>query len=397
MTSLRGMTWNHPRGLWSLRAATEAYGRDVTVEWDARSLREFEETPVTELAERYDLMAIDHPFIGQATAAGALLPLDEHLPADLVGDLRASSVGPSFASYLAGGHLWALPVDAAAQVSAYRPDLLPGPPPRTWDEALALLADLPSGLTAEFPANPTHLLASFLTLCHHVADQGGARPASPESTASAARPPAWWRPDGPQPDVAAEAVSRLHKLLDLVNPESLEHDPIQTLNAMASGNSIAYVPLTFGYVSYARDGYAEHLIGFADVPSPRPEPAGSILGGVGLAVSARCTKPALATELAGWLASADCQRGVYAQAGGQPGHRSAWTDPGVNAASHGFFDSTLGTLDAAFVRDRGNGYPALQQRAGALLHEMVRRREQPAAVARELAGLWRSLRPRELA
>jgi multiple sugar transport system substrate-binding protein len=196
--------------------------------------------------------------------------------------------------------------------------------------------------------------------------------------------------------VAAEAVSRLHKLLDLVSPASLEHDPIQTLDAMASGNSIAYVPLTFGYVSYARDGYAGHLIGFADAPSPGPEPAGSILGGVGLAVSARCAEPAAATELAGWLASAGCQRGVYAKAGGQPGHRSAWTDPAVNAESHGFFASTLGTLDAAFVRDRGDGYPALQQRAGALLHQLVRRREQPTAVARELTGLWRSMRPSEL-
>jgi DNA-binding LacI/PurR family transcriptional regulator/ABC-type glycerol-3-phosphate transport system substrate-binding protein len=392
MTYLRGMTWNHPRGVWPLRAATEVFraGRDLDVEWDARSLREFEETPVAVLAEAYDLLAIDHPFIGQAAASGALLPLEAHLPEELIADLRAASVGPSFASYLGDGHLWALPVDAAAQVSAYRPDLLPGPPPRTWEEALTLLADLPAGLSAQFPANPTHLWGSFLTLCHHLAG-----PASARGRADAS-PPAWWRPDGPDPALAAEVVHRLQALLRLVDPVSLEHDPIQTLTAMASGDSVAYAPIVFGYVSYARDGYAEHLVRFADVPSPGPVPAGSMLGGVGLAVSARCADPALAATFAGWLASADCQRGIYASSGGQPGHRSAWTDPAVNAAAHGFFEDTLGTLDAAFVRDRGVEYPVLQQRAGALLHQLISRGERPAAVVSELAGLWRSLPAQEM-
>jgi hypothetical protein len=36
----------------------------------------------------------------------------------------------------------------------------------------------------------------------------------------------------------------------------------------------------------------------------------------------------------------DVQRGIYFAAGGQPGHRVAWLDEGVNAASSDFFRDT---------------------------------------------------------
>jgi multiple sugar transport system substrate-binding protein len=49
------------------------------------------------------------------------------------------------------------------------------------------------------------------------------------------------------------------------------------------------------------------------------------------------------------VADSEVQRTVYV-GGGQPGHRSAWTDEAVNAAAGGFFSNTLGTLDAALLR-----------------------------------------------
>ena len=63
-----------------------------------------------------------------------LLPLDELLPPAAIRDQAENTVGPSYESYLADGHLWAMAIDAACQVSSYRADLLDDQPPRTWDE-----------------------------------------------------------------------------------------------------------------------------------------------------------------------------------------------------------------------------------------------------------------------
>jgi multiple sugar transport system substrate-binding protein len=74
---------------------------------------------VAELARRYDLIVLDHPFAGQIAASGCLLPLD-----DLVAGQDAAFIGPSLVSYRLVGHIWALPIDAACRIAAYRPDLL---------------------------------------------------------------------------------------------------------------------------------------------------------------------------------------------------------------------------------------------------------------------------------
>ncbi|HEY3504683.1 MAG TPA: extracellular solute-binding protein [Actinocatenispora sp.] len=379
MSSLRGMTWSHRRGLAPLLHATERYG--VAIDWDARSLREFEDTPVAELAARYDLVAIDHPFMGQAAATGAFRALDELLPADVLAEQAAGSVGPSFRSYTWAGHQWALPMDAAAQVSAYRPDLVDAAP-ASWAEAEELLRALPAGTVGKLPANPTHLWASFLTLCHHEA--------GPSRTEVGVQGrPVWWPADGIVPDVAAAAAAALYRLLALVDPGSLAQDPIQVLDEMAAGAPVAYAPLVFGYSNYARDGYGARLVRFADAPGPDGTPAGTMLGGVGLAVSAACADPAAAARFAASVVAPDFQADGYAHAGGQPGHRRAWTDPVVNELTHGFFADTLATLDASFVRGRDTGYPAYQSDAGELLHELVRRRESPAAIVTALTERWR--------
>jgi multiple sugar transport system substrate-binding protein len=67
------------------------------------------------------------------------------------------------------------------------------------------------------------------------------------------------------------------------------------------------------------------------------------------------------------LASAATQRGLYAQCGGQPAHRSAWMDDRINANSNGFYRNTLATLDASYLRPRFDGYVAFQHTAGALV------------------------------
>ena len=48
---------------------------------------------------------------------------------------ESETVGKSYASYHIGGHQWALPIDAATQVQAIRPDLHPRPVLR-WREVM---------------------------------------------------------------------------------------------------------------------------------------------------------------------------------------------------------------------------------------------------------------------
>src|SRR6185312_1978357 len=107
-TALHGMTWDHPRGYDPLVACSAVWESrtGVSMEWERRPLQDFESFPVAELAERYDLIVIDHPHVGQITREQCLVPLDDGMD---VGSLEAQYVGRSLASYLWEGRLWALP------------------------------------------------------------------------------------------------------------------------------------------------------------------------------------------------------------------------------------------------------------------------------------------------
>ena len=80
---LQGITWDHPRRYAPLEVlAPEIESRfGCRIDWTRRSLRAFGDTPVTELARRFDLLIIDHPHCGQAARDGVLLPLDTLLTA----------------------------------------------------------------------------------------------------------------------------------------------------------------------------------------------------------------------------------------------------------------------------------------------------------------------------
>lgn len=373
---LRGMTWSHVRGRGPLIEACALTGIDV--EWQERSLAEFEDVPVVELAEQYDLIAIDHPFVGQAAATGALMALDEMLPTAVLAEHRDGVVGPSAASYYFDGHQWALAMDAAAQVSAWLPGTM-NSPPDTWDAVIEMLQRRPNGLHPAMPANPTHLFSSFLSLCHDTADPA-LRAADVELR------PTWWGADGIEPEIAAVAIGRLIRLLDLLDPRSLEMDPIDILEEMSGGGPANYAPLIFGYSNYARDGFRKEWVRFGDTPGT----TGTMTGGVGLAISARCADPERALRLATFIVSADFQPGGYVHSGGQPALRKAWIDERVNAVSHGFFAGTLATLDNGFLRGRDQRYPAFQRDAGRMLHDLLKHRSSPRVIAEDLNSRWRS-------
>ena len=359
-TTLRGMTWSHPRGIDPMLATAAAW-RDrtgVAIEWEKRSLQDFESFPVEELARQYDLIVIDHPHVGQVTAEQCLAPLDE------IAELSVNSVGGSYASYAYDGSQWAYPIDAAAQVQAYRPDITE--PARDWTDVLAMAR---AG-TVVLPMLAPHSLMSFYTLAGSL----GHALATGHELISA--------------DGGAETLTRLAELVALIEPSNFAMDPIAASEAMAREDAlVAVMPLGYGYVSYARDGFRPYRLGFADIPLPSQR--GSALGGTGIAVSAFSAHRAEAKAYAAWVASGDVQRGIYANSGGQPGHAAAWEDDTVNAETHDFYRATRRTLEASWVRPRHKGYMPFQDAASKRLNAGLLSRAPTAAIVADLNTMFR--------
>jgi multiple sugar transport system substrate-binding protein len=384
MIELRGVSWDHPRGHDCMVATAEAYAAanpGVRIAWEPRSLQAFADEPVERLARRYDLLVIDHPFVGFAAAVGCLLPLDERIGAAYLDDQAANSVGPSHRSYHYGGHQWALATDAAGHVAAYRPDLVEaiGGVPRTWDDVLRLAAARRGQPTARIalPLIPVDALMSFCSLC---AAHGEGPFAGPDRVVG--------RPLG------RHALETLRALREACHPASLRRNPPRLLDLMGTTDEIAFVPLLFGYSNYARPGFRPKLIRFGPVPvAAGHPPGGGILGGAGLAVSATTAHPAVAADYAAYVGSAEVQRGVYFAAGGQPGHRAAWLDGAVNAAASDFFRDTLDTLDRAYLRPRYDGFLAVQERAGELIHAWLTEGGRPDPLLDALDALYRGSDP----
>ncbi|MDA8291288.1 MAG: extracellular solute-binding protein [Actinomycetota bacterium] len=353
MTALSGMTWDHPRGRAPLVALASRSGSagDTTVEWSARSLQAFADHPLEELADRYDLLVIDHPHVPLVAASGLLVPLDEQDRSAELAVLESESVGQSFASYRFEGHVWALPVDAAAQVSAHRPDLISEPPSR-WEDVLELASE---GRVA-WPAKPVDAMSSFLTLS---AQRGEPVCSRPDRFVA--------REDG------LAVLGLMHEMADAVDPRCLDMNPVEAAEMLASDGRVCYVPLAFGYVNYARSGFRANRIAYRDVPEGARGVRGSCLGGAGIAVSARSQDRSAAVDVACWLASAPVQRGDYYREGGQPANAAAWEDPEVDADSLGFFSGTRRTLEGAAVRPRHPGWLALQEVVGDLVHATLLR------------------------
>lgn len=352
MIRLKGMTWSHPRG-YDPMVACSALWKDkagVSVEWERRSLQDFESFPVEELARAYDLIVIDHPHVGQITAEKCLASLDVPGREAEREALARGSVGKSYPSYNWQGRQWAFPIDAATQVQAWRPDLI-GAAPTIWTEVLALAEQ---GRVL-LPLRPPHSLMCFYTLA---AELG--RPCAVDG-----------RRDLVDQETGETAFEMLREIAALIDPACLTMDPIAVFEKMAEPDSrIACAPLIYGYVPYAVAGFRPHRLGFADMPvAGGDSPIGSALGGTGIAVSAFSTEREAAIDFAYWIARGDVQRGPYAAAGGQPGHAAAWEDDAVNAATGNFYRDTRATLEGAWVRPRHDGYMAFQQQASDRINE----------------------------
>lgn len=370
---LKGITWDHMRGYLPMLATAQRYNElhpDVEIVWHKRSLQEFADYPIEKLSEKFDLLVIDHPFVGHADAHSTLMRLDKLLPEDYLQDQVNNSVGRSYESYVYRGQLWALPIDAAAPVSAFRPDLVAKNGwtlPRNWDDLITLAH---RGLIV-VPALPIDSLMNFFMLCCGLGEEPFA---SNKNVVSE--------------DVGIAALGYLRELVSLCPPRCLTSNPIAIYEMLALGDTAFYCPFAYGYSNYARLNYARNVLHFGGlVRMHNGVRLRSTLGGTGLAISQRCQNIDVAVSYTEYVASQECQRGIYYSSGGQPACRPAWQDASINSNSNQFFLNTLSTVEEAYVRPRYNGYLSFQDHAGNEIHKFLKGKGDPRHVLRKMEDL----------
>lgn len=372
--SYLGLTWDHPRGYVALeRAAREARADGLTLTWERQPLEGFESHPIEALAERYDLIVLDHPHLGDAVHGDCLQPLEALFDAADLARWRAQSIGRSFSSYGYAGRHWALPLDAATQVAVARRDRIDDALPADWQQAVDFARRHPVCLSL---AGPHAALTLFSIAAAH-----GDAPAATD-------PARLFAGDG-----AGTAWAVLGELHALAFQGWADKNPIGILDAMSRGAEAVYCPLVYGYVNYSAPAPERVALHFLDVPAGPGGRLGSTLGGTGLAVSRRTEMTeALKQHLRG-LMSLPTQTGFIPFADGQPSARAAWSDAGVNAAWNGFFAQTQATLEAAIQRPRHPGYIPFQTAASDAVRQALAGRQPATQILATLQSLYGLHRP----
>lgn len=356
--TLKGITWNHSRGFVPMVATAQRFSElhpSVEIVWEKRSLQQFADFSIEELAQRFDLLVIDHPWAGFAAKTKSILPLDEYLTSGYMEDQRQNTVGRSLESYSYDGHQWALPIDAATPVAASRPDLIEKyglKVPETFEE-LMNLAD--RGLVA-FAGIPIDVLMSFYGFCCSLGEEPCKTDEYVISEAT-----------------GIKALVLFRELASKVHPDNFHRNPIQVYEAMTRTDQFVYCPFAYGYSNYSRRGYARKVLHFHDLVSLEAggENMISTLGGTGLAVSSSSPNKSLAVQYANFVASAECQQTLFFENGGQPGHLSAWIERENNRQTHDYFINTLPTLQRAFLRPRYHGHMYFQDHAGDIVRDYL--------------------------
>ena len=348
---LKGMTWDHPRGLDCLVNSDGLLQKQlqVSVEWSARSLLAFGDQHISEFYAEHDLMIIDHPHVPDAVHAGAVIALEDVASADDMALLAKTSVGASHDSYIYKGKHWALAIDTAAQVSAYRPD-------KTskglvfWEDVLAAGRE---GLVL-WPHKPVDAFSTFATI---MAQKGHALCSGSEYIDKA---------------VAAEVLAFMIELAKVVPAQCLSMNPIEAAEYLVKTDKEHYSVCMYGYTNYSRDGFRTRPIIYDDVPSFDGLASGSQLGGAGIAISSATKNVELAAKVAILLSLPEIQSTTYVDAGGQPGNLAAWKAPHANAITRNFFNNTLRTLERAWVRPRFLGWPDVQFQSSLIIHNILK-------------------------
>jgi multiple sugar transport system substrate-binding protein len=377
---MKGITWNHSRALPPLVATAQRFEElnpDLRIDWHKRSLHEFGHAGLAELARSFDLLVVDHPMMGDASATSSLVDLRTLLTENEWTDLEEDSVGPSFRSYVYEGKLFALPIDAAAPAASLRPDLLEASgscEPLHWDEVLELAR---RGLV-RMPGFPADLFLNFAGMC---VSRGSSMAQGPETLFDRA--------------IALRCLDELRELASLMPDQIYQWNPIALYERMSSTDEFAYCPFAYTYSNYSRAGFAKRQVRFGPpVALQGGLPMRSVLGGTGLAISQSCPIPDIALKYGLYVSGRICQSTLYGLCGGQPGRLSAWENAELNHLTGGFFRRTLESVKTAVVRPRYPGYVALQETAGLPIAEYMREGGDAELLLDRLDALYRDSLPK---
>lgn len=372
---LKGITWGHSRGITPLLAASQRFTElhpDVEIVWKKRTLQEFADLPIENLIRQYDLLIIDHPWVGFAADARCVLPLDRYLSKEYMTGQAAHSVGRSHESYYIDGHQWALAIDAATPAASYRADLLEKhgvPVPATWQEVLDLAKD---GKVAA-PAIPIDLLMNFYMFC-----------------LAHGREPFTGTDEVIDNATGILALETMRELYSLLPKEQFRFNPIAVAEVMSKTDKYWYCPFAYCYSNYARKGYADKLLTYTDLVSfGKTGLLRSTIGGTGLAVSLYSQHPKIAVQFAEKVVSPEFQSTFYVQHGGQPGHGLAWKDEEANRLTHNFFHSVLPAMERGYMRPRYNGYLHFQDHAGDPVQAYLQYGGNPEVVLDQINAIYR--------
>ena len=338
---IKGITWGHSRGISPLLAFSQRFSElnpGVEVQWTKRSLQEFADFPIEKLTEQYDLLIIDHPWVGCAAATNCVLPLESYLPKNYLQDQLDNSVGRSHQSYHYNGHQWALAIDAATPAASYRPDLFEKNNitlPLVWDDLIELAR---KGKVA-VPAIPIDLLMNFYMFCI----ASGTTPFLNEQEVV-------------NFESGKAALLLMKELYTLVDKKMFQLNPIGVAELMSSSDDYLYCPFAYCYSNYSRAGFSDKILKYADMVSLNNQRLKSTIGGTGLAVSAFSQHKDMALAFLTSIVSPKCQSTFYVENGGQAGHKSAWMSEQNNLLCNDFFSTLLPVMENGFIRPRYNGY-----------------------------------------
>ncbi len=373
MKRLKGITWNHTRGLLPMVATAQRFTElnpEIEISWEKRSLQEFADASIEDLSKRFDLLVIDHPWTGFGAQTNAILPLSDYLSTEYIKDQEINTVGQSYGSYVFGNKIWALPIDAATPVASARLDILEKKGlkvPQTYDDLLVLAK---KGLVA-FAGIPVDVLMSFYMYCCSL---GEAPFQSQEKVISM--------------ETGKKALLLFRELAQLIDVANFNRNPIQVYEAMVNSDEIAYCPFAYGYSNYSRIGYSQNLLHFYDLVKLNDQPMISSLGGTGLAVSSFSQNIPEAIKYAEFTASSLIQQNIFADNGGQPGHLQAWKSDRMNQLTHDYFKNTLPALERAFLRPRYSGHMYFQDHAGDVVRDYLMNGGDEESVLEELNALY---------
>ena len=371
MITLKGMTWDHSRGFDPMIATSkkfqELHNNKVSINWDKRPLQAFADKPIEEMTDDYDMIVIDYPHVGEVASKGLLQNLDLPQYEIQIEKLKIQSVGKSHQSYFIDNKQWALAIDAASQTACYRDDLI-GSYPLNWNALIGLAKNN----RVLWPLKPVHAISSFYSIYNNLTQE-----LIPEQKNFIDK------------NFGVKTLDMMKAVSNELIKDCLTMDPIQTAELMTETNDFYYCPYIYGFSNYSRKNYRKNILKYIDVMNLSGKgPAGTHLGGTGIAISNVSKNKDLAIEYAFWIASAECQKSLFYESGGQPGNSVAWEDEKINLETSDFFKATRKTLELAWVRPRHNGYMEFQDKSGDLINEYLQSNISAESICEKLSDMY---------